>query len=89
MQKIVATVNEAYLADIHNRATNSINDTVTDMLNHLHDKYGQLMPHEILEREDIFKKRIYNHRDPIVTVFSDVEELLEFSDINRTLYTQD
>ena len=46
------------------------------------------MPHKLLEREDIVRKTIYNSHDPIVTVFSAVKELLEFSDITGTSYTQ-
>ena len=46
------------------------------------------MLHELLEQEDIIKKTIDNPRAPIPTVFSAVEELLEFTDIIETLYTQ-
>ena len=46
------------------------------------------MPNELLEREDIVKKTIYNPRDPIAAMFYVVEELLEFADITGTLYTQ-
>ena len=35
VQKIVATVKEAYLTDIRNRMTNSIKDTVSDIITHL------------------------------------------------------
>ena len=48
LQRIVATVKEAYLTDIRNLTNNSINDTVADVLTHLKDNYGQLMPHELL-----------------------------------------
>ena len=88
MQEIIGTVEEAYLMDICNRTTNSINDTAMGILTHLQDNYGQLMPHELLEREEIVKKTIYNLHDPIATVFSAAEELLEFSDITGTSYTQ-
>ena len=88
MQQIVGTIEEVYLADICNRTTNSINNTVVGVLTHLHDNYGQLMPHELLQREDIVKKTIYNPRDLIATMFSAVEELLEFSDITGTSYMQ-
>ena len=37
-QKIVATVKEAYLTDIRNHTTNSINSTFEDMLTHLQEK---------------------------------------------------
>ena len=46
------------------------------------------MPHELLERKDIVKKKTYQHRDPIATIFSSGEELLKFSYITGTLYKQ-
>ena len=46
------------------------------------------MPHELLEREDIVKNTNYNLCNPIATVLSAVEELLEFADITRKSYTQ-
>ena len=46
------------------------------------------MPHEILEREEIFKKTSYHLREPITSVFSLVKELLKFTKITRTSYTQ-
>ena len=73
MQKIVGTVEEENLVDIHNRTKNLIKDTVAGELTHLQEKYGQLMPHEILEREDIVNKTNYNPHDPIATVLSAVE----------------
>ena len=87
VQKIVGTVEASYLLDLHNRTTNSINDTVAGILTHLKKNYGQLMLHDLLEREDIAKKKIYNPRDPITTVFSSVEKPLDFEDITRTSYT--
>ena len=57
-QKIVGTVEVDYLADIRSRTKNSINDTVTGVLMHLQENYGQFMTHELLEREDIAKKKI-------------------------------
>ena len=68
--------------------TNSINDTVAGLLTHLQDKYSQLMPHELLEWEDIVNKTIYNQCEPITTVFSAIEELLEFAYITGTFYNQ-
>ena len=81
VQQIVGMVKEAYLEDIRNRTTNFINETVVVILMHLQDNYSQLMPHELLEREDIVKKMIYNPHKPIETVSSAVEELLKFADI--------
>ena len=57
-------------------------------LTHLQDTCGQLIPHKLLERENIFKKTIYNPCDPITTVLSAVKELLALSEITRTSYMQ-
>ena len=78
----------AYLVDIRKRTTKSISDTMAGGLTHLQDNYGQLIPHKLLEREDIVKKTIYNLRNPITTAFSAVEEILKFDDITGTLYMQ-
>ena len=72
-RQIIGTVEASYLADIRNRTTKLINDTVAGVLTNLQENYGQLMPHKLLEREDIVRKIIYNLRDPIATVFSSVE----------------
>ena len=88
VQKYLGTVEETYMTDIRNRTKNYINNAVVGVLMHLQDKYGQFIPHNILEREDIVKKTIYNPRNPIVTVLSAVEELFDFSDITGTSYTQ-
>ena len=87
VRKIVGTVKADYLAYIRNRTTNWINDTMAGVLTHLKEKYSQLMPHDILEREEITKKIIYNPRDPIATVLSSVEELLELFNITGKSYT--
>ena len=70
MRKIVGIFEEAHQADIHNRTTNSITNTVagvlTDFINnsvagvltHLQDNYSHLMPHDLLEWEDITKNTI-------------------------------
>ena len=48
VKQIFATVEKAYLTDIHNRTKNSINDTVSDVLTHLQDNYIWLIPHKLL-----------------------------------------
>ena len=88
VQQIFSTVEEAYLADIRNQKTNSINNTLKDVLTHHQYNYCQLMPHEILEHKDFFKNMTYHPQGPTATILSAVEELLEFLDISGTLYTQ-
>ena len=88
VQEIVATVEGAYLTDICNRTTNSINNTVAYALTRLQDNYGQLMPQELLEHKDIVKKTTYHPWDPTTAVFYVVEELLKFTNITGTSYTQ-
>ena len=88
VQQIVGTVKSAYLADICNRTKISINDTMAGVLTLLQEDYSQLMTHELLEQEDTTKKPVYNPQNPIMTVFSSVEEIPDFADITGTSYTQ-
>ena len=73
VQKNVSTVEEAYLADIGNSTTNSIKNTMADVLNHLQENYRQLMPHKLLKRKYIVKWTTYHTQDPIATVFSAIK----------------
>ena len=41
VQKIMDTVEEAYLSDIPNSSTNSINDTLTGVLTYIQDNNNQ------------------------------------------------
>ena len=88
VQQIIGTVEEEYLANILNRTTKYINNTLAGVLTYLQNNYGQLMPHDLLEREDIVKNTIYNPHNLMATVFYAVEELLDLSDILGTSYTQ-
>ena len=45
VQQIVSAVKEAYIVDIRNCTTNSIKDTVDDVLTNLQENHGPLMPH--------------------------------------------
>ena len=72
----------------NNSTTNFINNTVVGMLTRLQDKYGKLMPHKILERKDIVKNTTCNPQYPLTTIFSAVEELLDFANITGKSYTQ-
>ena len=73
VKQIFGTVEEAYIADIRNRTTNLINKTVAGVLTQLQENCGQLMPHKLLEQEDIFKKTNCKPRNRIATVFSAVK----------------
>ena len=42
---------------------------MADVINKLQENYGQLMPHKILEHEDIVTKTAYHPIYPITTVF--------------------
>ena len=88
MQQIVDMVKETYLADICNHTMKAINDTLADMITHLQENYGQLMPCKLLERKDIVKKMTYHPQEPITSIFSAVKEFIKFSNITGTCYTK-
>ena len=84
IQKIVATIDSTYLEDVRYRTTNSNNLSVSALLVHLQETHGTLMPHEFQENEDEAKRMTYNPRDPIASVFSVVDNLVELSALAAT-----
>ena len=82
------TFEEAYPAYIRNCTTYSINNTVDDILAHLQENYRHLIPRELPEREDIINKMNCHPREPIMTIFFAVKEIIGFSDITRTSHMQ-
>ena len=45
VKQIVSAVGEYYLADIHKHTTDSISDTVANVLTHIPKKYGKIILH--------------------------------------------
>ena len=88
VQQIDATSKEEHLTDIRNQMMNYINNAVADVLTHLQEKCGQLIPHELLESKAIAKKTMYYPRYLIATTIFAIEELLDFANITGTSYTQ-
>ena len=50
IQKVISSVEETYLANIHNRNSKVITVMIFHILIHLKYKYGHLMLHELLDR---------------------------------------
>ena len=73
IQKIITIVEEAYLVKILNQTTNPINNTMADVLAHLHENYRQIMPHKLLKRKGMANKTIYHPHEPIASIFSIVK----------------
>ena len=46
VQQIFITIKELYLKDIRTLMTNSINNTMADVITNLQEKYSQLMPNK-------------------------------------------
>ena len=57
---------------------------VTQICGTCQNKYGQLIPHKILEPGDVAKMIVYHPADPIASVFEIAEEILEWSDLVDT-----
>ena len=85
IQQIVVTIDLTYLEDVRDRMTNSNNLFVLALLVQLQETYGTLMPHKFQEKEDKAKRMTYNPRDPIASVFSVVDDLVELSAFEATL----
>ena len=88
IQHIITTVDKTYIYYICNQTTNLINYAVADVITHIQDIYVQPMSHELLKYQETVKNAICCPHEPIASIFSAVEELLEFADITGFSYTQ-
>ena len=87
IQQIITDIEDDYLEDICNCSSNSITITIAELLTHFLGDYGHLIPQQLLKSWEKTKKKAYQPCDPIINVYNQLEELIEFSNITGTPYT--
>ena len=80
---IVGAVEAQYLKKIRDHHTDTINDTVTDLLTFLFDRYGEVDSETLDDHEATIRSLFWNLSDPPVTLFNAVEDLVELSEAAR------
>jgi type II secretory pathway component PulJ len=88
IQQIVQAVESPYLASIRDRASNSLQGTVRQILEHLQTVYGRVSPQMLEDREQELRNTTYNTQYPIDTVFNAVEDYVDFAELGSQPLTQ-
>ena len=75
IKQVVAAVEPKYLEPLRNAVTNAIMVPLHDVLAHLFDRYGQVSAETLAELETKVKDKQYNLAEPLVTIYTEIEEL--------------
>ena len=87
-QMLVEAIDPIYIEAIRDRATNSINLPIFDVIQYLYDTYGDIRP-EILEQErETLIKSTYNPNLPIDVLFSKIEKFTDLASAGRSPISQ-
>jgi hypothetical protein len=88
IQQIVQAVAAPYLIALRERSSNSLQGTVTQILDHLQAVYGRVSPQMLEDREHELRTMPYNTTDPIDVVFNAVEDYVDFAELGQQPLTQ-
>ena len=80
---IVGAVEAQYLKEIRDHHTDTITDTVADVLTFLFDRYGAVDSETLDEHEAKVRSLFWNLSDPPVTIFNEIEDLVELAEAAR------
>jgi hypothetical protein len=88
IQQIVQAVAAPYLIALRERSSNSLQGTVTQILDHLQTVYGRVSPQMLEDREQELRTMPYKTTDPIDVVFNAVEDYVNFAELGQQPLTQ-
>eukprot|EP00957_Ditylum_brightwellii_P208615 15358247-Ditylum_brightwellii.AAC.1 len=88
IQQIVATIKPKYLKAIHYSVTNHITKTIPDIFTHRLDNYGDITSEKLYELKMQVKGLMYSPTEPLDTMFTEIEELADVSEIAKNPITE-
>ena len=80
---IVGAVEPPYLKELRDHHTDTINNTIAEVLTFLFHRYGEVDSETLDTHEAKVRSLFWNLSDPPVTLFNEVEDLVELADAAR------
>ena len=87
VKQIVAAVDPVYLRTLRNDDTHSITYAIPLILEYLFHRYGKVTPDKLSTKEIEVRSFVYNLRDPLVSLFDQVEDLKKLAIAAQMPYT--
>ena len=88
ISQIVSAINADFLTALRNCATNAIPGPVHLVLDYLKYTYEKVTPQLIDEKETLLRAINYTPASPIDTIFTAVEDLADYAELNGATMTQ-
>ena len=87
-QMLVEAIDPIYIEAIRDRATNSINLPIYDIIQYLYDTYGDIRPETLEEEREALIKTDYDPNLPIDILFSKIEQFTDLASAGRSPISQ-
>ena len=88
IQQLVLAVKARYITTTRNRTTGQFTSTLFILIKYMIVAYGKISPSQLIDLKQNTKTMQYYPQTPIDTVFNQVEDLLEYRELAKYLYTQ-
>lgn len=88
IQQIVAVVDDIYLDECYDEATETINKKIPEILWHLFDAYGEISPKELSTMKTSVENLAYDPSDPIDRIFREIDKLASVGEMANKTYSQ-
>ena len=85
--QIAEAIDPIYLEDLKDPVTNTITQTIPEIVTYLLDNYGDVRPEEVTKEEDKIKNIDFSINTPLSTLYKKVDHLLELSTAVGSPYT--
>ena len=70
---------ELYLKRFRNRLTNTLTDSIPDILNYLVQTYGDISDTELSETETNLKDKLFDITQPIIVMYNEIQDLQDLA----------
>ena len=88
ISQIVSAIDAAYIDTLRSRTTNAIPGPVHAVLTYLKETYGRVTAQLLDDKETNVRAMNYHPSTPIDTIFTAVEDLTDYADLNGSPMTQ-
>jgi hypothetical protein len=85
-QQLIKTIDNIHIRALHDRHTGFASITTCQLIVHLLGTYGNITPANLAEN-DIRFKAAYDHSKPIETLYSQIEDAMDYAGAGNNAYT--
>ena len=83
--QLTAAFDYDILDGLRDRTTNTLKNTIPQIIKYLFEEYGELSPEELLQKEDSVKNYVYDPNLPVSTIFNEILNLKDLYELTGSI----